>query len=80
MGEDPESNVMKFFIGIGTSQGDVSLTNGYIDMNKKTSADIKVELLAFVDSGAIYYVAVKAKNGAGIFSNPKFSKPIKISK
>lgn len=80
IGEDPESDIGNFFVAIGTSKGDVSVTDGYIDMGKDTSADIKVELQTFLDSGIIYYVAVKAENGAGILSNPMFSKPIKILK
>lgn len=80
VGEDPESGINRFFVAIGTSKGDVSVTDGYIDMGKDTSADIKVELQTFFDSGIIYHVAVKAENGAGILSNPTFSKPIKILK
>lgn len=78
VGEDPQSHIKKFFVAIGTRQGDTSVTNGYIDMGIETSADINLQLLSFDESGIIYYVAVKAENGAGILSNPIFSKPIKI--
>lgn len=80
VGEDPQSNIKKFFVAIGTRQGDTSVTNGYIDMGIETSADINVQLLSFDKYGIIYHVAVKAENCAGILSNPMFSKPIKIVK
>ncbi|XP_061168902.1 uncharacterized protein LOC133178171 [Saccostrea echinata] len=80
IGDDPESHIQKFYVAIGTSQGDVSATNGYIDMKTETSADIKASLLTFYESGEIYYVVVKAENGAGILSLPLYSRPIKILK
>ncbi|XP_061168901.1 uncharacterized protein LOC133178169 [Saccostrea echinata] len=80
IGDDPESHIQKFYVAIGTSQGDVSVTHGYIDMETKTSADIEASLSTFSESGEIYYVAVKAENGAGILSSPLYSKPIKILK
>ncbi|XP_061188852.1 uncharacterized protein LOC133197029 [Saccostrea echinata] len=78
IGDDPESHISKFFVAIGTSQGDTSVTHGYIDMAKEISADIKVSLSTFSETGEIYYVAVKAENGAGILSSPLYSKPIMI--
>lgn len=79
-GDDPESNIKGYYVAIGTSQGDTSVTAGYIDMGTQISADIETTLLAYIDSGNIYYAEVKAENGAGILSNPLSSKPIKISK
>ncbi|XP_062588035.1 uncharacterized protein LOC134249704 [Saccostrea cucullata] len=78
IGDDPESHIDKFYVAIGTSQDDTSVTHGYIDMAKEVSADIKVTLSAFSETGEIYYVAAKAENGAGILSSPQFSKPIMI--
>lgn len=79
-GDDPESNIKRYYVAIETSQGDTSVTAGYIDMDTQISADIETTLLAYIESGNIYYAKVKAENGAGILSNPLSSKPIKILK
>lgn len=79
-GDDPESKIKRYYVAIGTSQGDTSVTAGYIDMDTQNSADIETTLLAYIESGNIYYAKVKAENGAGILSNPLSSKPIKILK
>lgn len=78
IGDDPESGIATYLVGIGTSEGDVSLTNGYIKMGTDITAEIEAQFLTFSESHNIYYVAVKAENAAGILSNPIFSTPIKV--
>jgi hypothetical protein len=80
IGEDPESHITKFYVAIGKNHGDVSVTHGYIEMGTEMSANIEASLSTFSETGIIYYVAVKAENGAGILSSPAYSKGIQILK
>ena len=67
---------MSFYVAVGISHGDTSITGGYLDMEQQKTSYIQVSLSKYVDSGIEYYVSMKAKNGAGFFSNVMVSSPV----
>lgn len=76
-GFDSESGIASYYIGIGTSAGDTSLTNGMLDLHQETSYSFpNLNMDVFDDSQTMYYVSVWAKNGAGSTSDFKSSNPI----
>ncbi|KAK3094096.1 hypothetical protein FSP39_024081 [Pinctada imbricata] len=79
-GFDQESKISSFYVAVGTSPGDTSVTGQYIAMLTEQTSYIKVPLETFSDSNKVYYVSVKAKNHAGLFSQVMVSSPIIVLK
>ena len=78
-GNDYESGIITYLVGIGKSVGDMSVTSGYINFGKETQGYIKNIWLNVTDeTGDLYYVTVVAQNGAGVYSNKISSKPIHV--
>lgn len=76
---DHESGVITQFIAIGTSEGDVSITNGFREVGKIQQHYIDdIELEPTSVNGTLYYVTIIAQNGAGDMSIPTSSKPIYV--
>ena len=75
-GFDDESGITNFYVAVGISLGDTSVTGGYVDLNHQTTSYIKASLLKYSESGNVYYVSVKAQNGAGLSSNVMVSSPV----
>ncbi|XP_077992165.1 uncharacterized protein LOC144446291 [Glandiceps talaboti] len=77
---DPESGILAYWAAVGTTPGGVDVSDyrsmginrdGYID-------GLELELYDETTNQPIYYVSVKAENGAGELSAPKISSPIKV--
>ncbi|XP_070572594.1 uncharacterized protein [Ptychodera flava] len=77
---DPESGILAYWVAVGTTPGGTEISDyrsmgvkkdGYID-------DLELQLYDDASQQPIYYVSVKAQNGAGDFSTPKISSPIKV--
>jgi hypothetical protein len=81
-GRDLQSGILKYYVAIGTSPGDTSVTDGFRDLGTHTIfhfANIALEVTD--ESGLLYYVSVKATNGAGAASLGYLaSKAIKVLK
>ncbi|OWF46933.1 Delta-like protein 1 [Mizuhopecten yessoensis] len=82
VGQDPESGIDKVYLAIGTTPGDLSITGNFIEFGgtEKILTIKDIELETFSDSNTVYYVSVKAINGAGLESNTVSSKPIILLK
>ncbi|XP_070573688.1 uncharacterized protein [Ptychodera flava] len=77
---DPESGILAYWVAVGTTPGGLEISD-YRSMGVKKDGYIDgLELQLYDDASQqpIYYVTVKAQNGAGDFSTPKISSPIKV--
>ncbi|KAK3092476.1 hypothetical protein FSP39_003379 [Pinctada imbricata] len=79
-GFDQESKISSFYVAVGTSPGDTSVTGQYITMLTEQTSYIKVPLEIYSDSHKVYYVSVKSKNRAGLFSQDMVSSPFIVLK
>lgn len=80
-GRDPESGITNFYVAIGEFSQNTCVTNDFLDFGTDTSAHISgLSLNITAETNTYYCVSVKAKNGAGISSTTKVSKPIIIQK
>ncbi|XP_070574642.1 uncharacterized protein [Ptychodera flava] len=79
-GTDFESGIDGYFVAVGMHPGGTDVldftnfgpsSGGYI-------GDITLDLYDESNDGPVYYVTVKAQNGAGTFSDPKTSSPLKL--
>ncbi|XP_060074374.1 uncharacterized protein LOC132554093 [Ylistrum balloti] len=82
VGQDPESGIDRVYLGIGTSQGDISITGEFLefDGSEKILTVNNLALETFSETNRIYYVSIKVTNGAGMVSNIVSSKPIIVLK
>ncbi|XP_063447918.1 uncharacterized protein LOC134727466 [Mytilus trossulus] len=80
---DFQSSIIKSYVAIGTSYGDTSITNGFLEFGAEPKVilnDLNLKPATGNDS-VYYYVQVKVENGAGMFSEIKnLSLPIKVLK
>ncbi|XP_078585863.1 uncharacterized protein LOC144867674 [Branchiostoma floridae x Branchiostoma japonicum] len=77
---DGESKVMAYWAAVGTSPGGTDVMS-FKDMGPDRSAyinNLNLQLYDEVTGSPVYYVAVKAQNGAGQFSIVVVSSPIKV--
>ncbi|CAH1791080.1 unnamed protein product, partial [Owenia fusiformis] len=77
---DPESGIQYYHVAVGTSSSTTDVLD-YHNMGPKTDGYLKNLTLGLFDpniQGPLYYINVKAKNGAGQFSKNITSKPLKI--
>ncbi|MFC1474659.1 FG-GAP-like repeat-containing protein [bacterium] len=65
-GSDTESGIAAYWFAIGTSAGSTDV----LDWTDNSTATGVTKTGLPLASGTIYYFSVKAKNGAGLFSNP----------
>ncbi|VDI44467.1 Hypothetical predicted protein, partial [Mytilus galloprovincialis] len=80
---DFQSSIIKSYVAIGTSYGDTSITNGFLEFGAEPKVILKdLNLKPASGNDSVYYhVQVKVENGAGLFSEIKnLSLPIKILK
>ena len=77
-GFDHESNINGYFVAIGTSPNDTSITNGFREYGLATSGYIDGIRLDVSSNGTLYYVLVKTQNKAGSYSNAISSNPIYV--
>ncbi|CAH1249045.1 SELE [Branchiostoma lanceolatum] len=78
MGVDGESGIIGYWIGLGTTSGGDDVVAFY---NAGEGTDIiltELPLELFDDSSKLYYLSVKAQNGAGAFSTTITASPIKV--
>lgn len=64
---DPHSGVMAYWYAIGTTVGGTDVINW---TNNGLANSLNIVGSSLFINGQIYYVSVKAENGAGLFSNP----------
>ncbi|XP_069118473.1 uncharacterized protein [Argopecten irradians] len=78
IGFDSNSGISGYYVGVGTSPGDVSLSSGVIETQETSIVLENVIMESFDRSQTTYHVTVWAKNGAGLMSNATSSKPIMV--
>ncbi|XP_069118468.1 uncharacterized protein [Argopecten irradians] len=78
IGFDSNSGISGYYVGVGTSPGDVSLSSGEIETQETSIVLDNVIMESFDRSQTTYHVTVWAKNGAGLMSNATSSKPIMV--
>ncbi|XP_006813393.2 uncharacterized protein LOC100378058, partial [Saccoglossus kowalevskii] len=80
---DAESSIMSYWVAVGTAAdgSEDSFVSDYRNMGNKRDGYIDgltLELYDEITDGPIYYIIVKAENGAGSMSTPLVSSPIKV--
>ncbi|KAI6655616.1 hypothetical protein LOD99_2114 [Oopsacas minuta] len=74
---DSQSGIIGFVAAIGTSPEGID-TSDYTEYSASINVGIPVQLQLFEVTGNYYYVTVRAKNGAGLLSEPTVSSKIKV--
>ncbi|XP_077996024.1 uncharacterized protein LOC144449371 [Glandiceps talaboti] len=77
---DFESGIDAYFVAVGTAIGSTDILD-FTDMGTSAGGyigNLDLSLFEETSAGPVYYVSVKAMNGAGTYSNVKVSSPIKI--
>ncbi|XP_078658230.1 uncharacterized protein LOC144903713 [Branchiostoma floridae x Branchiostoma belcheri] len=77
---DGESKVMAYWAAVGTSPGATDVM-AFENMGADKSAyinNLQLQLYDETTKSPVYYVTVKAQNGAGVFSTEVVSSPIKL--
>ncbi|KAL5014713.1 hypothetical protein ScPMuIL_008983 [Solemya velum] len=81
---DSQSDIKAFSVAVGTSEGGTDIL-AWTDVGDEANMYIADLDLKLTDQGTdpmgpVYYVSVKAENGAGLFSEPMTSTPIVVVK
>ncbi|KAL5015119.1 hypothetical protein ScPMuIL_009389 [Solemya velum] len=79
---DSQSDIKAFSVAVGTSEGGTDVL-AWTDVGEEPNRYISDLVLELTDQdtepmGPVYYVSVKAENGAGLFSEPMTSTPIVV--
>ena len=77
LASDEESGIAGFGAAVGTSSGGTDISD-FEEYPADINAIIPVELQLYNKTKKFYYVTVKAKNGAGLFSAVKISTKIMV--
>ena len=77
LASDSESEIAGFAAAVGTSSGGTDISN-FKEYSSSINVVIPVQLQLYEITKEFYFVTVKAKNGAGLFSAPKVSTKIKV--
>ncbi|XP_019614832.1 PREDICTED: uncharacterized protein LOC109462715, partial [Branchiostoma belcheri] len=78
LGLDGESGIDSYWIGLGTTHGGDDVL-GFYSVGEVTDIILtELPLQLFENGSPIYYISVKAQNGAGAFSTTVTASPIKV--